>query len=293
MPCHSGIPLPQAWNDYDYNKEVMDTFGRLRFPVCSIAISHLKRGPEARACASAILNAVETILHRLGLVFMNRRTMVLGSSGAIGRFIVRDLSERFGPDNVCGIDIDPLPPSGKIVEVRRLIDLDKSILYDVDTFIGVIGKSILGPSIAEEILTRGRQTNLFFVSGSTKTVEFKELENWLQLLSRSAEPRIGGVAVAVKRKPLRDPQTGILQGHRVSVSFMDGSKQEKHLYLLAGLTPINFLYYGIPAEAVDPVVAQLLSVSCGLVESVREGHPLPSALLAVDHEIDENAHPLI
>jgi hypothetical protein len=278
-------------NGYDYNEDIQHQFGRLQFPVCSIALSQLKRGPEAEACSSVILNAIENILHRLGLLLTRRRVLVLGSSGAIGQYLVNDLSSRLGPDRVYGVDIQP-PRLHRhaITEVRSLDELDSEILYDIDLFIGVIGKSILGPLILEDVIDRGRHTDLFFVSGSTKTLEFADLERWLQNLKNASEPQIAGKAVSIQTTLLRDLQTGILQGHRVSIRFTDGSMPEKNLYLLGGLTPINFLYYGIPREIIDQVMAQLVSVCSGMVQRYREGQPLPPQLLAVDHQIDRNAH---
>lgn len=88
---------------------------------------------------------------------------------------------------------------------------------------------------------------------------------------------------------MRDLQTGVLQGHRVSIRFADGSMPGKNLYLLGGLTPINFLYYGIPREIMDRVMAQLAGVCSGMVQCHREGRPLPPQLLAVDYEIDGEA----
>ena len=63
----------------------------------------------------------------------------------------------------------------------------------------------------------------------------------------------------------------------------------KHLYLLGDLTPINFLYYGIPREIIDQVMCQLIKVSLGLIDKYSNGVRLPPRLLAVDREIDVNA----
>lgn len=276
-------------NGHDYNLEVQKAHGRLHFPVCSIAVSRLKRGPEARACAAAILNAVENIFHRLGLVFMNRRAMILGSCGAIGSVLVEYLVQRFGADHVSGIDILSTGASGKIREVRYLSEMDPEILRDTDTFIGVIGDSIMKQDILEDILMNGKKNTLFFASGSTKTVEFKDLEKWLQNLCSSEKPRICGTDVEIKTAPLQDLQTGIMQGQSISIRFTGDSLPEKKLYLLGALTPINFLYYGIPTEIIDHVMTQLLSVTAGLTGQMRDGKPLPPKLLSVDHEIDKNA----
>ena len=231
-------------NGFDYNYEVMEEFGRLQFPVCSIAVSELKRGPEARECSTSIINAIESILHRLGLMLSQRRVLVLGSSGAIASCTMTDLSHRIGPENVCGVDI---VASGKhkngCIEVKTLDELPRENLLDTDLVIGVIGKSIIKQDLLEDIVLHGRRQNLFFASGSTKTVEFKDLEDWLHKLSTADHPEIAGQPVQITTVPVRDLQTGVLQGHRVGIAFENTSIPVKNLYLLGGLTPINFLYY--------------------------------------------------
>lgn len=278
-------------NGFDYNHEIMERFGKLQFPVCSIAISDLKRGPEARECSASIVNAIENILNRLGLILSGRRVLILGSSGAIASCTMRDLYHRIGPENIIGVDI---AASGNnetgCVEVRAPEEIDNEILYDIDLVIGVVGKSIIKEGLLEDMIINGRQRNLFFASGSTKTVEFTDLINWLHKLSTQERPEISGDPVRITTMPVRDLQTGILQAQKVSITFENKSKPGKNIYLLGGLTPINFLYYGIPREIIDNVMSQLLSVSAGLVDHTRRGELLPSQLLAVDHEIDMDAN---
>ena len=43
---------------------------------------------------------------------------------------------------------------------------------------------------------------------------------------------------------------------------------EKRLIFVANLTPVNFLFYGVPTEVMDRVMAQLLRASLGLVRDV-------------------------
>jgi hypothetical protein len=160
----------------------------------------------------------------------------------------------------------------------------------IDLVIGVVGKSIIKEGLLEDMIINGRQRNLFFASGSTKTVEFTDLINWLHKLSTQERPEISGDPVRITTMPVRDLQTGILQAQKVSITFENKSKPGKNIYLLGGLTPINFLYYGIPREIIDNVMSQLLSVSAGLVDHTRRGELLPSQLLAVDHEIDMDAN---
>ena len=63
----------------------------------------------------------------------------------------------------------------------------------------------------------------------------------------------------------------------------------RELFLLGGLTPINFLYYGVPTETMDPILAQLIQVASSMLESIRKGVKLPADLLAVDEKISSDA----
>jgi len=281
-------------NGYDYNLDVMNNFGRLQFPVTSIAISSLKRGPEARECAVAILNAAENILHRLGMLLSRRNIIILGSAGAIGGYLKKELLHRIVDGRLFGVDIAASNDGhiGEVIEEPTLDLLGREVLWETDMFIGVIGRSILGEKYLEDIMLHGRHKEIIFVSGSTKTVEFTDLENYLQSLCDQKDPQIGGYNVKIELSPLRDLQTGALQGNRVKISFLDDGAKDKILYLLGDLTPINFLYYGIPREIIDEVMTQLFTLSCGFVRRQRSDDKLPLRLLAVDHQIDADANPL-
>ena len=279
-------------NGYDANRAVEQDFGRLQFPVCSIAISDLKRGPEAHECAISILNAVENVMHRLGLLLSRRKALVLGSRGAIGSCLLSELAHRLGPGNVAGVDIVlSRGKEGTPVEESRIDDLDDDLLYDTTLIVGTTGTSVMKRALLEDLMILSRHDRFFFASGSTKTLEFTDLENWLVDLQRAAHPAIGGHAVSVTQRPLRDLQTRIVQGQCVQLHFTDEDIPDRTLYLLGNLTPINFLYYGIPREIIDEVLSQLLRVAVGLVGHELTDRSLPRRLLAVDHEIDCDARP--
>ena len=70
-----------------------------------------------------------------------------------------------------------------------------------------------------------------------------------------------------------------------------GGKGEKTVFFLAHLTPVNFLYYGVPTELIDEVLAQLLSCSLGLVRRAA-GEALSPRLHAVDRDIDPEGRAL-
>ncbi len=278
-------------NGFDYNQEVMDEFGKLRFPVCSIAVSELKRGPEARECSASIVNAIENILQRLGLILSRRRVLVLGSSGAIAGYTVADICNRIGGENICGVDIAASAENTKgCLEVKTLEEMPGEFLHDTDLIIGIIGKSIVKEEHLTDMILNSQRDSIFFASGSTKTVEFRDLEDWLNRLATREKPEIGGKPVKLTFSPVRDLQTGVLQASKVTISFTEGNLPDKHLYLLGGLTPINFLYYGIPAEMIDDIMSQLMRVSTGMVMQCNQGKPLPSRLLAVDYDIDADGY---
>ncbi|HOG12376.1 MAG TPA: hypothetical protein PLR47_05215 [Smithellaceae bacterium] len=277
-------------NGYDYLNEVAQAFGKLQYPALSIAVSDLKRGPEARACAVSILNAAENILHRLGLLLSRRTIVILGSAGAIGGFLRKELGRRLTKGCLFGVDVAAGNDAADgIQEAKTLDELGSGVLRNADMFIGVTGLSLLQRGHLEEILLNGRQPAVFFISGSTKTVEFADAQHYLQSLRDTPNARIGGRPVSADFKPLRDLQTGILQGYEIRLAFTDQPSCGKILYLLGEGMPLNFLYYGIPREIVDEVMAQLFCVSCGLIRRLRAAATLPPALLAVDREIDANA----
>jgi len=278
-------------NGYDANHDVEKRFGRMQFPVCSIAISDLKRGPEARECSISILNSIENIMHRIGLLLSRRRALVLGCRGALGSYMLAELAHRLGPERVAGIDIAVTPgETGTPLEVRTLEDLDDRLLYDISLFIGIIGKSIMKRQMLENLVVHSSQSQLYFASGSTKTSEFIDLENWIVDLQKSKHPTVAGHDIRIEQTPLRDLQTRVVQGQIVRLHFLEESIPDKTLYLLGNLTPINFLYYGIPREIIDEVLSQLLRVSVGLTRHELNESPLPRKLLAVDHEIDLDAN---
>jgi len=262
--------------------------------VASIAVSSLKRGPEARECAMSILNATETILNRLGILLSRRKIVILGSSGAIGSFLKQELLHRVEPGNLYGVDIAAADYSNReIPEFKTIEELGEEALRNTEMFIGVIGSSILKQKHIEEIILHGRQKSILFISGSTKTLEFSDLQDFLQSLCDEKNKKIGDKEINVDFNELRDLQTGIFQGYQVEISCSSDPAINKLFYLLGALMPINFLYYGIPREIVDEVMAQLFRLSCGFVKRQQSEDKLQPLLLAVDHEIDADAHSLI
>lgn len=284
-------------NGYNRLQAEEQSGGGLAFPALSIAVSNIKRERESEEVSISILHAVESILHGLGLVFSERRALVLGSRGAIGRNLMEDLASKLRPENVCGVDIvhqddDQLRKSLPCLERARLDELPDDRLYDCDVILGVIGHSICNADFLERLVWNSCRPRLIFASGSTKTMEFTDLSAWLTGLERADEPRIAGAPVRLETEAVRDPQTGHGVARRVRVHFSSPEKRPldgaafRDLFLLGGLTPINFLFYGVPTETMDPIMAQLATVSAGLATAAGAGVELPRKLLAVDREID-------
>lgn len=287
-------------NGYNRLEDLERTHGRLQFPATTIAISNMKRIRESEEVSISILHAIESILHGIGLVFSERRVLVIGSRGAIGSNLMEDLSAKVGPKNVFGIDVALAARGarapGPWVETAALDQLPDECLYDCDMVIGVVGQSTLKKKELEQLVLQCKRPYIFFASGSTKTAEFTDLSVWIRELQGQRKAKVGGVPVELEVQPIRDPQTAHIVGSRVRFFFQPDSKTDKKLqklknrtrdlYLLGGLTPINFLFYGVPTETMDPILAQLLRVAAGLVEMDGEGKKLPARLLAVDRDVD-------
>jgi hypothetical protein len=277
-------------NGYDYLQDVEKRFHTLAFPAATIAVSRLKRGEEAMGTSTSIVHAVESILHGQGKMLCYRNVVVLGSRGAIGSNLMRELSNRLSGGRVAGVDLvcDELPGKGEIPEARTIEELGEERLRDKDLFVGVTGKSVLSREFLNWLLLNGEKPDLYFASGSTKTVEFASLIQLLQDIRSGAISSIDGVEVGLETVDIRDPQTGVIQGsqYRLSMEPENGKgKRVRNIYLLAGGMPVNFLYYGVPSEMFDRVLKQLMQLSCWLVEQHKTGRAIPPKLLAVDKEI--------
>lgn len=277
-------------NGFDRLASVEQKHGTLALPSYSIAISRLKREVESREVAASVLAAVETVLHAEGRILSRRSCLVLGSCGAIGGELVRSLRARLDApeDALHGIDLRARKQA-PLFEARSLAELPAERWLDTDLVLGVTGDSVLkGPDL-ERWLCDGRRDVLVLASGSTKKVEFKDLMHWYDALGASASPTLRGEPVEVRTEELLDPRTARLYGHRWRFRFASG--RCRTVLALGGLTPINFLFYGVATELIDEVLAQLLTVSVGAVHNARHAH-LPRRLLAVDRDCDAAAQAL-
>jgi len=280
-------------NGHDNVQKVQEEFGTLAFPACSIALSTLKSRGEARECAFSILNAIETIFHGMGKMLSKRNVLILGSRGFIGGYLVRSLLNRLHEGRLCGIDLrvtenEPSLSEEKasFLERRTVYEIPDERLLSLDLIIGMTGVSVLKKDIFEKILIHGKKKNIFFASGSTKTQEFEDLSNWLENLKSDSDPKIGNLPVKIGITPLKDPQTGFVLGKRVRIHMENAPIPYKDLLLLADLTPVNFLYYGVPAEIIGEVLEHLLKLSLRFITAIRSEKQLPTRILALDENVD-------
>ncbi len=285
-------------NGYYQLQDVEKRHGGLVFPAFTIAVSKYKNIVEAEACAYSILSAVESIFNGIGKCFMHRHVLVLGSRGNIGHFLLRSTSERVTYGSASGLDIKvPREPRSGFSEYPDIDALPDGEWKSLDLILGVTGTSVLKRDFFEKLILQGTARDLFFASGSTKTIEFSDLMAWIEGLSVSRRPSIGGHPVRIERDSIMDPQNRVLQGHHVRIVFEDGAgipgifpdAPHKDLYVLGDSMPINFLYYGVPGEVIDGVFEELFSLVSGFVAKYEEGIEYPPDIYAVDVNIDKYA----
>lgn len=163
-------------------------------------------------------------------------------------------------------------------------------------------RGAIGRHLKEELLHRSESGHIFgvdiAVSYDGETGEVLEAPTMDDLGTNLLED-IDMVVGVIGRSIFQDKHIEAIlpRGRQKVLVFVSGSTKEdplkdKIIYLLGELMPINFLYYGIPREIVDEVMAQLFTVSCGLVRRQRSADTLPPRLLALDREIDTDANPL-
>ena len=286
-------------NGYYHLQDVEKTCHGLTFPAFTIATSRYKNVVEAEACAYSILAAVESIFNGLGKCMMHRHALVLGSRGNIGGFLLKIMAGRVSYGTASGLDIKGIDQKMEgVKEFSHIHELKKEDWEPLDLFLGVTGVSVLGRDFFEKLILEGSAQDLFFASGSTKTVEFESLTAWIEDLSKTDRPTIGGYPIRMEKSPVKDPQNQILQGHHVRIIFenkpdhaMNFHFPHKDLYLLGDSMPINFLYYGVPGEVIDGVFEELFSLLSGFVSREQKAQSYGPGIYAVDVNIDKHGDP--
>ncbi|MFC1889591.1 hypothetical protein ACFL4G_07525 [Thermodesulfobacteriota bacterium] len=290
-------------NGLDRLSEVVKRRGGLARPAFSIAVSDLKITEEAEEVSASILSAIESVLHARGKVLSTRKAVVIGSEGSIGKNLVSHIrARRLREDRLPVLEVDLRRPAdlgdeGNETFASRFQDLPRERAMEIDLVIGVTGRPAFQWEDMEMLLVEGRASSYYLVSGSTKTVEFENVSQGLERLLRVRNPAIRGFRCSIEGEEIDDPQTGRTLGHKYCFTFdgqspLPGGPQTKEIHFLASLMPINFLYYGVPGEVMDPVLCQLLRCAVGLVDRTDDATPPASTLHAVDRDIDEDGKPI-
>jgi hypothetical protein len=282
LEAHLVGSVEHTRNGFDRLAAAEEAAGGLIRPAYSIATSRLKVEEEAGEVAAGVLAAVEAVYHALGMVLSRRRPLVIGSRGAIGSRLVRALGAgRVGSSEVLGLDLRA--PGGRRTEARSWRALPVARRRAIDLVVGVTGTSVLGAEEIEELVLHGSASTITFASGSTKTVEFRGVADCVERLLGARSPRLGGRPVEIVSDEVVDPQSGRRYGTVLTVRVGTCAKR---LVFVANMTPVNFLFYGVPTEAMDPVMAQLLRAALGLVRAADAGR-LTNRLYAVDRDVPD------
>lgn len=280
-------------NGYNRLRALQQT-APLSIPAYSIALSEKKTRRESREVAHSILGAIESALYGQGITLSRRRIVVMGAAGNIGANICRLLAARVDISrNGDFARVDVAFNHKQLFHFRGLDELPDELLLSSDLFLGVIGDSILKKEIIERLLIEGRSEILIFASGSTKTIEFSDLIEFLNNIYAAEYPEVGGHPVEYTAERIIDPQSGMDLGEKLIIRiFKNESWTAKTLYLLGDLSPVNFLYYGVPTEAMDEIISQLTRLSLGVADLHRKGRLPKTGLYAVDREVDEWGNPI-
>lgn len=192
-------------------------------------------------------------------------------------------------------------------EVVAYKDIDANVRYSFDVIIGWTGgpsirtvndpktgeehsqyyPTITGQDVADWLTFGEEKTNLYLVSGSTKTVEFSDVLMWLAgVLKQPSEPINGIVLDDLKVDPIPDqlsiaavaqmwpcqtsPPTTIKRNFGTQFTFVfkqKGVQVTKILYLVNNTMPVNFMYYGTPTEIMDLTYSQVTSCAVALIKN--------------------------
>jgi len=276
-------------NGYDALMAVEQKYGELAYPACTLAISNYKVNEESIEVAYSCLNAIENIMNGQGFVLSSRKALVLGDLGAIGIQTMRILEHRLGKGNLAGIDLQINKQNRQWEQFSSIAELNDDIKYNTDLFLGLIGKSILNEAFIEDLILNTNCKQLFFASGSTKTLEFTDLLNWVANKQKSSEFRIKGFKTSINSNPIEDSQVMTHLGRRISIRIQKPDKtKEVELYLLGELMPINFQYYGVPRETMDRVMTEFVSLVTVISKNIECN--LPNKVLPLDRAIDINGN---
>ncbi|MCT8334369.1 hypothetical protein NUH30_11870 [Leptospira sp. 85282-16] len=273
-------------NGYDRLVKVKEEKQSLFLPAFSIAISNEKTMEESKEVARSILNALDNTLHGIGKALSKRKILLLGSQGNIGVFLKKYLIGGFlHENNLDIIEIDRKIQSESKFAKSDFLKVSESEFSEIDLIIGVTGESTILPNAWESWILKSKHKQLFIASGSTKTAEFSDFINWTNELNLTENPKLGGDDLEISFQRILDPQTQMELGSKI-IFRIDTKKIEKEVYLISDGSPVNFLFFGVPTESMDPIISQLASVSLGMVHYYKSKRLPKPDLYAVDHQIN-------
>jgi hypothetical protein len=104
-------------------------------------------------------------------------------------------------------------------------------------------------------------------------------------LLASENPVLNGNPLKIRSTPIEDPQSSALLGSVVSFELSQGNGiKTVDFYLLGNLMPVNFQYFGVARETMNPVMTEFVSLVKTVSRAQEKG--LPCDLLTLDHTID-------
>lgn len=315
-------------NGYDMSAAIAET-RPMRTNFFSIAASYEKIMLEGDSITLACLDALSQVLYSTGFSLRDRNVLVLGARGNLGRLCVGHLANilESSEKQLWGCDLKlawPKPKPGSLPKWAEWSACDKPLSgvageavaykdfsnderYGFDVIFGWTGgprkttvdgkkvsyQTITGADVAKWMTLGDKKSNLYLVSGSTKTVEFSDVLEWLEKILKEPEGqrRINGVlldrldagpipdqlstAAVAQMWPNPDPPKTIKRNFGTQFTFVfkqKGVQVTKTLYLVNNTMPINFMYYGTPTEIMDLTYSQVTSCAVALLKN-KNGKP--------------------
>lgn len=273
-------------NGFDRLTKIREERKSLVLPAYSIAVSKEKTLEESKEVARSIINAIENTLHGIGKVLSKRKILILGAKGNIGGFLKKYLiGGSLHESNLNVLEVDRKFEIESTFVKKSFHTIAETEFSKIDLVIGVTGESILEPKHFETWILESEHKQLFLASGSTKTIEFANFIQWTNELNTIEKPKLKDKNLFITFQRILDPQTQMDLGSKIIFKIPE-MNLEKEIYLISDGSPVNFLFFGVPTESMDPIISQLASVSLGMVNQYKT-KKLPSPeLYAVDHQID-------
>ncbi|XDD46309.1 hypothetical protein AB3N60_16620 [Leptospira sp. WS39.C2] len=286
LKAHVVGTVEHTRNGYDRLTKVKTEKNSLFLPAYSIAISQQKTLEESKEVARSIINAIENTLHGIGKVLSNRKVLILGAKGNIGGFLKKYLvGGSLHESNLDILEVDLKFENETNFQKQTFLSVTEKDFSNIDLVIGVTGESILEPKHFESWIFESHYKQLFLASGSTKTVEFANFIKWTNELNAHENPKLRGKNLSVSFHRILDPQTQMDLGSKLIFKIAE-MNLEKEIYLISDGSPVNFLFFGVPTESMDPIISQLASVSLGMLNQFKNKKLPTPDLYAVDHQID-------